>query len=96
MRRLPRLPPTRENSHFTLYGLFRLIRQPIQNRLKLLAGRLQCVCIGISRNPDGRAPQIETSGPWIRDQKPIPAREEFFFEQLKANGTIGSPVAFAS
>jgi hypothetical protein len=33
---------------------------------------------------------------WIGDQKQIPAREDFFFEQLKANGTMGSPVALAS
>jgi hypothetical protein len=78
------------------HGLFRLIRQPIQDRFKLQAYCLHRLFISISWNPDRGAPQIETSGPWIRDHEPIPAREQFFFEQLKANGTIGSPVAFAS
>jgi hypothetical protein len=78
------------------YGPLRLIRQSIQDRLKLQTCGRQRLFIGVPRNPDGGAPQIETSGPWIRDHEPIPARKEFFFEQLKARGTIGSPVAFAS
>src|SRR6267143_2000216 len=90
------LPLTPNPSRFTLYGLFRLICQPIQDSPKLQACRLHRPCISISRNPDGGAPQIETSGPRVRDHEPIPAREEFFFEQLKASGTIGSPVALAS
>jgi len=79
-----------------LAGVIRLIRQSIQDRLKLQACRLQRLFIRISRNPDGGAPQIEAPRPWIRDHEPIPARKEFFFEQLKASGTIGSPVAFAN
>ena len=78
------------------YGPLRLFRQAIQDCFKLHACRLQCLLIGIPRNPDGCAPQIEPSGPWIGDHEPIPAREEFFFEQPKASGTIGSPVAFAN
>jgi hypothetical protein len=38
----------------------------------------------------------QASAERIGKQEPIPAREEFFFEQLKASGTIGSPVALAS
>src|SRR5437868_5420451 len=79
-----------------LAGGIRLIRQSIQDRLKLQACLLQCLFIGVSRDPDGGAPQIEASGPWVRDHESIPAREEFFFEQLNASGTMGSPVAFAS
>ncbi|MEY4705732.1 MAG: hypothetical protein RL042_1937 [Nitrospirota bacterium] len=78
------------------YGLLRLVCQSIQDRLKLQACRFQRLLIGIARNPDGGAPEIEAAGPWIRDHEPIPAREEFFFEQQKANGTIGRPVAFAN
>src|SRR5262249_22903907 len=80
----------------TLHGLPRLIRQSIQDRLKLQACRLQCLFIGVSWDPDGVSPQIETTGQWVRDHEPIPAREEFFFEQPNASGTIGSPVALAS
>jgi hypothetical protein len=90
------LPLTPNPSRFTLYGFIRLIRQSIEDRLKLTACRLQGLFIGISRYPDRGTPQIETTGPWVRDHEPIPAREKFFFEQPKANGTIGSPVAFAS
>ena len=90
------LPPTLNTSRFTFNGLFRLIRQSIQDRLKLQACSFQRLFIRISRDPDGGAPQIEASRPWVWDHEPIPAREEFFFEELKASGTIGSPVAFAS
>ena len=79
-----------------LAGGIRLIRQSIQDRFKLQACLLQCLFIGVSRDPDGGTPQIEASGPWVRDHESIPAREEFFFEQLNASGTIGSPVAFAN
>ena len=79
-----------------LAGGIRLIRQSIQDLLKLQACLLQRLFIRLSRDPDGGAPQIEASGPWVRDHESVPAREEFFFEQLNASGTIGSPVAFAS
>jgi hypothetical protein len=79
-----------------LAGGIRLIRQSIQDRLKLQACLLQHLFIGISRDPDRGAPQVEASGPRVWDHESIPAREEFFFEQLNASGTIGSPVAFAS
>jgi hypothetical protein len=81
---------------FTFHSFFRLIRELIQNLLKLPACRFHCRFIGISQNPDGGTPQIEPSGPWVRDHEPVPARKEFFFEQLNASGTIGSPVAFAN
>ena len=50
----------------------------------------------ITRHPDRFAPVEQTTAERVRDQEPIPAREEFFFEQLKVNGTMGSPVALAS
>src|SRR5438445_13658136 len=90
------LPPTLNTSRFTFNGLFRLIRQSIQDRLKLQACILQRLFIRISRNPDVDAPQIEASTPWVWDHEPIPAREEFFVEERKVGGTIGTPVVFSS
>ena len=71
-------------------------RDPVQLRLQLAPLGFQFFRRRITRNPDRIAPAIETPAERVWDQEAIPAREEFFFEQLKANGTIGSPVARAS
>jgi hypothetical protein len=75
--------------------LFRLIRQPIEDRFKLQASRLERGFIGFARDPDRISIKKEASGKRIWDQVAIPARKEFFFEQAKASGTMGRPVAFA-
>ena len=78
------------------YSLFRLIRQSIQERFQLEPCRFQRLVISIAWDPDRGAPEIETTRPGEWDHEPIPAREEFFFEQQKTSGTIGRPVAFAN
>ena len=71
-------------------------RDPVQRRLQLAPLGFQFLRRRVTRHPDGVAPAIEAPAERVRDQEMIPAREEFFFEQLKANGTIGCPVALAS
>ena len=76
--------------------LLRLIGQPIEDRLKLKAGRFERRVVCFTQNPERVSIEEQATGKGIRDHVAIPAREEFFFEQAKANGTIGRPVAFAS
>jgi hypothetical protein len=72
-----------------------LIRQSIKGGLELHACSFERRLIGFARNPDWTPIQKYAFRKWERDHIAIPAREEFFFEQAKANGTIGRPVAFA-
>jgi hypothetical protein len=76
--------------------LFRLIGQAIEDRLKLKAGRFERRVVCFTQDPERVSIEEQATGKGIRDHVAIPAREEFFFEQAKANGTIGRPVAFAS
>lgn len=73
-----------------------LVRKPVEDRLKLQACRFERRVIRFARNPDRVSVQEQPSGKWIRDHVAIPTRKEFFFEQAKANGTIGKPVALAN
>jgi hypothetical protein len=71
------------------------VRKPIEDRLKLQASRLQRGVIGFTRDPDRTAVEEQAPGKWIWDHVAIPTREEFFFEQAKASGMMGRPVALA-
>src|SRR6478752_3369898 len=75
--------------------LFRLIRQSIEDNLQLQASHLERGFIGFARDPERIPVEEESSGKWVRDHVAIPARKEFFFEQAKARGMMGRPVAFA-
>ena len=104
---LPHFPPVPPFSLISLVPLvsrfahdihhrISLVCQTIEDRLKLQAGRFERRVVRFTRNPERAPIEEQATGKWIRDHVAIPAREEFFFEQAKANGTIGRPVAFAS
>jgi hypothetical protein len=76
--------------------LLRLIRQAIENRLKFQAGRFELPVIRLTRDPERISVEEQAPGERIRDHVPVPTRKEFFFEQAKAKGTIGRPVALAN
>ena len=82
-------------SPLTLHLLFRLFRQPIEDRLKRQASRLERGIIGFARDPHRIPIEKKASGKRVRDHVAIPARKQFFFEQAKAMGTMGRPVALA-
>lgn len=71
-------------------------RDPVQRCFKLQPLCLQVLLRRITGYPDRIPPdeQSPTQRKW--DHEAVPAREDFFFEQLKASGTMGSPVVLAS
>jgi hypothetical protein len=70
--------------------------KPIEDCLELQACRFERRVVRFTRNPERISIEEQAPGKGIGDHVPIPAREEFFFEQAKARGTIGRPVTLAS
>src|SRR5262245_60352014 len=70
--------------------------QMIQERFELQTFGLQLRRIPLRRHPQGWSPQEETACAGIGHHEAVPTRKEFFFEQLKASGMIGSLEARAS
>jgi len=73
-----------------------LVRQTVEHGFKLLAQGFNRRAIRVTRDPDRVSIEKQPSGERIGDHVAIPTRKEFFFEQAKAKGTIGKPVAFAN
>ena len=80
----------------TLSRFIRFRRDPVQGLLKLEPLGFQIRLHRVRRDPDRLPPQEQPSAKRIRDHEAVPARKDFFFEQLNVSGTIGRPVAFAS
>jgi hypothetical protein len=80
---------------FHIDRFFRFRRKSIQNGFKLQASRFERLVVRFARDPERISVEKHASRKRKRDHVAIPAREEFFFEQAKARGTIGRPVAFA-
>ena len=83
-------------SRLTFHNYFCLIRQLIETCLQLHPKRFKHGVIRLARNPERPPIDEQTSREWVRDHIAIPARKEFFFEQAKTMGTMGSPLALAN
>ena len=71
-------------------------RDPVQRCFKLEPFCLQVLLRRITGHPDRLPPdeQSPTQRKW--EHEAVPARKDFFFEQLNVSDTIGRPVALAN
>ena|SRR5438093_8805287 len=85
-----------DDRRLTTYRFIGLGRDPVQGHLKLEPLGLQVLLRCIPGHPDRLPPDEQSSSQRIGDHEAVPARKDFFFEQLNVSGTIGSPVALAN
>ena len=71
------------------------IRQLVQRALQGRAPRLTLRVVRVARDPDRFAPEKDAACERVRNEEPVPRRQDFFFDDPKVTGKIGRPVALA-
>lgn len=68
----------------------------MEGGLQLPAGELLLLGAAVRRDEDRLTVHEDSSSERQGDQKPIPGRQEFFFEQEKETGMMGAPLILAA
>lgn len=77
----------------SIHRFFGISKHGTEHRFQFLPRTFQAQLIGGSVNPERRSPHKLSFGKGEGQDESVPTGKDFFFEQAKVSGTIGSPVA---